>query len=1216
MEDQRQNMPTEETIDKYDDEYGEDENYQSNTIQAPIEVPQPKVNLLQEKDEIQINPEEDENTDEENIINDPKVKELNELDINNKKAIIDILMDEDLIEKKPIKNSEYVDLIEKKPIKNSEYVKDINKIKFSYVKSNINFHTMNTTYEQEKKNTLGRTGLFQIETQVGDPEFIKDMNIAADKLKDQIKEENKVVAHLLFDDLKNKKNNKKKILTRKHIGEKVKKALNKKKEDIQKIENKIFNKQKSLETFTPEINHRKKDGSRRDLNTFLKSQEDFRKKVEKKKQEMFLKNESEIKEIVKGKPQLDKNSEELIKKIYGTENTEPAYLRLYNKMVKNEEKLKQCEEKKILREKEEEQKRKEKENEIKKNNPYKHIKSKFNSQKNFDVKKNLNNKLKRVKSAENIKSSNNLNYDSNINKKVNFDYKVIQLNKVLYNKFLSNFDNAIKLISEETKKNNLEELDEYQYFKLLLYLGMISNPMEKTGKNEKNLENLYNLLHIREKQLVKSSYNLLKISGEKIKKEDVKNFLICVLGLQNYNLYQMFRSAHEQEIKNLFPPYEYKKEEIPELILNKQNEELISKVNKKNKKNNKYILLSKDNKIIFTLDKAYLINRDFNKFAVNFRSQKNKIKEEKLLNLVKKECTFKPEIGMKSNELYQKHKDKVNAMQNETFFYELNPKMKKTNLNYFDRILLLDRKRLIQNQKIREEMEQKKILECTFQPKISNYLTNNINNKNNKHKKLKNKNSYGSSKISNKINKNKLNGLKKNVFDELYEDGKQKLKSRKDKTKEEIELEEQKLEFTFKPNIKNLDPKKIPKTNFINDIYNETEYQTLYERLKHARLQRLVKNNTQNRYGLNKELKQFVMDNKKYNYLQNNQYYETDDPFYYNTLEIMSDLKNSENVRTEVNEKNNCDRMNKSQEIKYEKNRINERHSIDNNNNYEEMNLNNNVIIEEKNEEKIDEKNDEINGSEEKRDNYNNKEEKLIRLNKNVELNYKIEKNKEEKNIGINKNVEKKDKINNNNNINNNRENIIEINKREEKIEDKDNKIGKNVELNKKLEKNTEPNKKTEKINELNKKIEKNNENELNKIIEKNNQMDKKKEKNIELNKKIENNNELNKKIKKNIQLDKKIEKSDEINKKEEIPLLIIDVNIGQGIKKKIYVYEGDTAENLAENFASEYNLEPDIKNRLESLIHNHMQRLLRIDEEENLPSTRKYKNVYRIKSS
>ena len=99
MENQRPIMPTDETID-FDDEYSEDENYLSYTIQAPNEVPQPKINLLQEKDEIQINPGEDENTDEENIINDPKVRELNELDINSKKAIIDILMDEDLIEKK------------------------------------------------------------------------------------------------------------------------------------------------------------------------------------------------------------------------------------------------------------------------------------------------------------------------------------------------------------------------------------------------------------------------------------------------------------------------------------------------------------------------------------------------------------------------------------------------------------------------------------------------------------------------------------------------------------------------------------------------------------------------------------------------------------------------------------------------------------------------------------------------------------------------------------------------------------------------------------------------------------------------------------------------------------------------------------------------------------------------------------------------------------
>ncbi len=42
-------------------------------------------------------------------------------------------------------------------------------------------------------------------------------------------------------------------------------------------------------------------------------------------------------------------------------------------------------------------------------------------------------------------------------------------------------------------------------------------------------------------------------------------------------------------------------------------------------------------------------------------------------------------------------------------------------------------------------------------------------------------------------------------------------------------------------------------------------------------------------------------------------------------------------------------------------------------------------------------------------------------------------------------------------------------------------------------------------------------------------------------------------------------------DKKEQLPLLIIDVNIKQGVKKKIYVHDGDTAEGLAEKFAKEH---------------------------------------------
>ena len=78
-----------------------------------------------------------------------------------------------------------------------------------------------------------------------------------------------------------------------------------------------------------------------------------------------------------------------------------------------------------------------------------------------------------------------------------------------------------------------------------------------------------------------------------------------------------------------------------------------------------------------------------------------------------------------------------------------------------------------------------------------------------------------------------------------------------------------------------------------------------------------------------------------------------------------------------------------------------------------------------------------------------------------------------------------------------------------------------------------------------------------------------------------------------------------EKEKKEEIPLLIIDVCVGEGIKKKIFVFEGDTPEKLADNFSKEFNLDQETKNKLQNLIHSHMVRLLtRIDEEN--PSEKK----------
>ena len=356
-----QNLPnnTSDEIIDFDDEYCENEQETPTPEENPKFKYQPnqkdQVQALPEEDEEQDQDQKENNVDMDNIIYDPKVKELNELDINNKQAIIDILMNDDLITRKPLKNE--------------ELIKAKNKNKFSYVRS-----TLNKINNSNEKETPDKNFYNKINTSEGNPELVKDINVAANLLKNQIVEENEDVAKLLFDDI-NKAKSSKKVITSKEIGDKVKKALEAKKKNLEKIEQKIYEEHKSNETFTPIINHRKQDGTRRNLNSFLESQNRFLKNVEDKKQKLINKTESVIKELNAGKPKLNKNSEKIAEKISGNQ---PAYMRLYNKRGANQKIKEEVEEKLILKEKEEEQKRKERENELKKNDPYKHVKSKIN----------------------------------------------------------------------------------------------------------------------------------------------------------------------------------------------------------------------------------------------------------------------------------------------------------------------------------------------------------------------------------------------------------------------------------------------------------------------------------------------------------------------------------------------------------------------------------------------------------------------------------------------------------------------------------------------------------------------------------------------------------------------------------------------------------------------------------------------------------------------
>ena len=84
----------------------------------------------------------------------------------------------------------------------------------------------------------------------------------------------------------------------------------------------------------------------------------------------------------------------------------------------------------------------------------------------------------------------------------------------------------------------------------------------------------------------------------------------------------------------------------------------------------------------------------------------------------------------------------------------------------------------------------------------------------------------------------------------------------------------------------------------------------------------MVKDSNNNRYGLNDELKQFVKDNKEYNFIQNQQYFDPDDPYYYNSIE-MNNMMNKLNDQIEQNNNEKIENDNngniKSQEINKEK---------------------------------------------------------------------------------------------------------------------------------------------------------------------------------------------------------------------------------------------------------------------------------------------------------
>ena len=135
----------------------------------------------------------------------------------------------------------------------------------------------------------------------------------------------------------------------------------------------------------------------------------------------------------------------------------------------------------------------------------------------------------------------------------------------------------------------------------------------------------------------------------------------------------------------------------------------------------------------------------------------------------------------------------------------------------------------------------------------------------------------------------------------MYEQGKNTVKGKRDKTKIEIEIEEQISECTFKPKIYSATNQKKLQNNFNNDIYNERQYKSLYERLKQGRLNQMIKDGNNDRYELDNKLKKYIKDYKEHNVLNSQAYYKADSCYYNN-----NNIYINENQNTEENVMENC----------------------------------------------------------------------------------------------------------------------------------------------------------------------------------------------------------------------------------------------------------------------------------------------------------------------
>ena len=360
---------------------------------------------------------------------------------------------------------------------------------------------------------------------------------------------------------------------------------------------------------------------------------------------------------------------------------------------------------------------------------------------------------------------------------------------------------------------NISKLNLQQMCSLLKNLNFLSQTSSNQSQEIDNPLSTKN----QERKLVTEMYENMKDSEGFVNLDHIFIYCLSILNLLEYFIVKSYKLDNDEltelqsQTLNSQPSTKTLRSSVSNTkILSKTNSVLTlgedtynNLVHKLNLDLNSRIINSKkyggfdeEQNFIITFSQAKMIFKDFNLFSFNYNNTGQK--KQKLV--VEEELSFKPKINPKSIQLSNKYRQKVieeldsldiknSKVTSDIQDYYSNPSCLKPSIinnsrpstsasqpDYTDILLMKKKKQEKLNEKMREEKQLRELENCTFKPKINTYTP--------------------------KDNVCPIDALQKDQrLEILYKKGTELLINKKDKTKEDLEIEKYGKECTFKPNI-------------------------------------------------------------------------------------------------------------------------------------------------------------------------------------------------------------------------------------------------------------------------------------------------------------------------------------------------------------------------------------------------------------------------------